>query len=217
MAAHGQDETLNDPAAEFVEIDAQIELLTWNNGLEEPRSQAFPVHVVTGRNKWMIADQLGKTNYYTYDGTNLVENRWTDTDLSEPQEKPKSSGRWWTWSFQSLDGNPTRTVRASDRMDMLSRIAWYALCSARTLNNPDHKLYPPWELWKEYLDPSRFVEKTKRLEDDLGLPRSLVVFSGEQPVVDIGSQLRRMRSAGFFHKLFICSNTIRPVQRRVGS
>ena len=59
------------------------------------------------------------------------------------------------------------------------------LSSTGGLGAVRHKLYPPWDFWKEYVDPSTFVEKTTRFEDDLGLPKTLLLFSGEhQPVVD---------------------------------
>jgi hypothetical protein len=70
---------------------------------------------------------------------------------------------------------------------MVARIAWLAFCSPATLNNPNHKLYPPSEFWKEYIPPSKLTERLDRFKDDLGLPnRLLIVHDEHQPVVDYG-------------------------------
>jgi hypothetical protein len=171
-----------DPAAEFVQLNADIEILLWGNGLGGevgPRPQSFQIHAVVGRDKWVIGERFsGQTNYYSFDGTKIVE--WTCSFGTNG-----STGNRGTISSKSSDGNPGETVRASDHMDMVSRIAWLAFCSPATLNNPNHKLYPPWDFWKEYLDPSKFTEKVDRFKDDLGLPKSLLIISDEyQPVVD---------------------------------
>jgi len=175
---------ISDPAAEYVQLTADIEVLQWGGGLgggDGPRPQSFQIHAVVGRDKWVIGElcsALGQTNYYSFDGTNIVE--WACSFGTNG-----TTGNRWTRSSKSSDGNPGETIRVSDHLDMVSRIAWLAFCSSATLNNPNHKLYPPWDFWKEYLDPSTFVQKVSRFEDDLGLPKSILIFSGEdQPVVD---------------------------------
>jgi len=184
----GQNTAAADPAAEFVEINAEIEILSWSGGpggTAGPRSEYFPIHAVVGRNKWTLGNQIGQTNYYSFDGKQIVEHRLVGSGVPTDQNKTTDSDDWWTRSFDSPDGNPSETVRVGDHLDMVSRIAWLGFCSASTFDNPSHKLYPPWDFWKEYIDPSTFVEKPTRFEDDLGLPKSLVLFSGEnQPVVD---------------------------------
>jgi YceI-like domain len=178
-----------DPAAEFVQLTADIDILSWGGGLggtEGPRPQTFQIHAVAGRNKWVISNQIGTTNRYTFDGTRIVERSWIDGGSSvQDPNATKPSAHWWTRSAESPDGNPGETIRVLDHLDTVSRIAWLAFCSGPTFNHPSRKIYPPWDLWKEYLDPTTFVEKTTRFEDDLGLPKTLLLFSGEhQPVVD---------------------------------
>jgi hypothetical protein len=67
----------SDPAAEFVPLTADIEILQWGGGLggtDGPRSQSFEIHVVVGRDKWVIGERFsGQTNYYSFDGTKIVE------------------------------------------------------------------------------------------------------------------------------------------------
>jgi hypothetical protein len=171
----------SDPAAEFVQINAEIEFLRWDGGLgsaSDPRSQSSEIHAIVGRDKWVIGElSSGHTNHYSFDGTKIVE--WACSIGTDG-----STGNPWTNSSESLDGNPGETVYVVDHLDMVSRIAWLAFCSAPTLNNPKHKLYPPWDFWKEHMAPSTFVRKVARFEDDLGLPESLLIFSGDQAVVD---------------------------------
>jgi hypothetical protein len=170
------------PAAEFVELTAEIEILSWPGGLgseEGPRPQSFQIRAVVGKDRWAIGELFsGQTNYYLFDGSRIIE--WACSFGTNG-----STGNRSISSSKSSDGNPSATVRASDHLDMVARIAWLAFCSAATLNNPEHKLYPPWDFWKEYLDPSKFTEKVDRFKDALGLPKSLLIISGEhQPVVD---------------------------------
>jgi hypothetical protein len=180
LLAHSSS-TLPDPAAEFVELTADIEILSCDVALgrtEGPRSDSFQIHAIVGRDKWVIGESASdRTNYYSFDGSKIFERTCS--------LGTNSSGNLWTGSSASADGNPGKTIRVADHLDMRSRIAWLAFCSASTLNNPNHKLYPPWDFWKEYVDPSTLVEKLARFEDDLGLPKSLLIVSGEeQPVVD---------------------------------
>ena len=158
-------QTLSDPASDFVQLNADIEVLQWG---DSPRSQSFEIRAVVGRNKWVIDNRAFGQSHYYFDGAKIFGFEGASTASSI-----------------SSDGNPSETVRVSDHLDMVSRVAWLAFASAPTLNNPGHKLYPPWDFWKEYLDPSTFVEKLTRFEDDLGLPKTLLLFSGEhQPVLD---------------------------------
>jgi len=160
---------LSDPAAEYVQLTADIEVLQWGGGLGGgfgPRPQTFQIHAIVGRDKWVIGELYsGQTNYNSFDGTNIVE--WACSFGTNG-----TTGNRWTRNSKSCDGNPGETVRVPDHLDMFSRIAWLAFCSSATLNNPNHKLYPPWDFWKEYLDPSTFVEKVSRFEDDLGVQKA---------------------------------------------
>ncbi len=180
---------LPDPAAEFVQLTADIETLAWGRGSRGengPRPESYQIHAIVGRNKWILENQFGQTHHYSFDGTNIVERAWIRRTLSaQGPNGTNSSGYWLTRSSESQDGNPCQTVRVSDHLDMVARIAWLAFCSAPTLNNRSHKLYPLWDLWKEYIDPPTFVERINRFQDDLGLPKTVLLSSGEhQPVLD---------------------------------
>lgn len=173
--------------AEFMEINAEIEIVSWFgelDGTAGPDSQRVQVHAVVGKDRWVLGRlSSGQTNYCAFDGTNIVEwgcsfgtngytgSRWTR--VSEP------------FSLKSPDGNPDESVRMSDDLGLAGRIAWLAFCSPATLSNPNHKLYPNWGFWREYLNPSALTEKVDRFKDGLALPKFVLIFSGEnQPVVD---------------------------------
>jgi hypothetical protein len=180
LPAHSNS-TLPDPAAEFVELTADIEILSCGVDLgreAEPHSDSFQIHAIVGRDKWVMGEWTAdQTNYYSFDGSNIFE-RWCSLGTN-------SSGNLWTRTSESPDGNPGRTIRASDRMSMRSRIAWLAFCSSFTLDTPNHRLYPPWDFWKQHINPSTLNERLTRFDDDLGLPKRLLLVSGEeQPVVD---------------------------------
>ena len=169
------------PGGNFVQVNAEIEILEWKVGLgteDAPRPESFQIHAVVGKDKWAIGELFsGQTNYYSFDGARIAE--WGYSFGTN-----NSIGSRYSRSFESSDGNPSK-INASDRMDMVSRIAWLAFCAPATLNNPNRKLYPPWEFWKEYSDPSKFTEKVDRFNDELGLPKSVLIIShAEQPVVD---------------------------------
>jgi hypothetical protein len=176
-----QSHTKGIPTGRFVEINAEIEVIYLSGGLAGNGREPFQIHAVVGRDKWSIGElSPGQTNYYSFDGTRIGE--WA---LSFGTNG--ATGNRWNDSFVSSDGNPSQTVQASDRLDLVARIAWLAFCSPATLNNPNHKLYPPSEFWKEYMNPSKLTERVERFKDDLGLPkRSLIVSDEHQPVVDYG-------------------------------
>jgi hypothetical protein len=168
------------PTGRFVEINAEIEVVYLSGS---PSREPFQIHAVVGRDKWSIGElslELGQTNYYSFDGAQIVE--WACSFGTNG-----NTGNRWHDSFISSDGNPSQTVNASDHLDLVARIAWLAFCSSATLNNPNHRLYPPSEFWKEYLNPSKLTERVERFKDDLGLPeRFLIVQDEHQPVVDYG-------------------------------
>ncbi len=179
---------LPDPAAEFVELTADIEILPWGSGpggSDGARPQSFQIHAIVGRNNWILEYQLGQTtNRCSFDGVRIVEQRWTPRTAQDPAGA-NPSVYLWSRDSESPDGNPGQTVQVMDHLEMVGRIAWLAFCSAPALNNPSHKLYPPWDFWKEYFPPATFVEKVSRFQDDLGLPASVLLLSGEhQPILD---------------------------------
>jgi hypothetical protein len=184
-ALPGQSVTNPVPTERFVGINAELELVYLNGEVASNHDpgRLFQIHAVVGRDKWSMSEvsfSLGQTNYYSFDGTRIIE--WTCSFGTNGNTGNRRSD-----SFPSADGNPSQTVNASDRLDLLARISWLAFCSPATLNNPNRKLYPPSEFWKEYINPSKLTERVERFKDDLGLPKRVLIVRDElQPVVDYG-------------------------------
>ena len=103
---------LSDPAAEYVQVNADIEVLQWGGSLGgEYGPRYFQIHAVVGRDKWVIGELFsGQTNYYSFNGTNIVE--WGCSFGTNG-----STGSPWTRSSKSSDGNPGETVRVSDSLE----------------------------------------------------------------------------------------------------
>jgi len=179
----------DDPAAEFVQLTVNIETLSWKGGSgpgEGSKTESYQFHLVVGRNKWVLEDTRDARTVCSFDGDRTRERIWI-RDAQSPQGAvgDPSSGHWWTPSDRLSDGNPSRTARSSDFLYPAARYAWLAFCSGPTLNNRNHKLYPPHDLWKEMIAASTITEKVTRFEDDLGLPRTASLFyDGRQRLLD---------------------------------
>jgi hypothetical protein len=153
---------------------------------------------LVGTNGWAIEGQFTRnsSNTWWFSGTNLVERTIIDKLIPEPDRSRPSTpgflavgvppvGQRFTHIYESADGNPGRRVRVSDLMTPDARACWVPFCSAPTLNNPGHQLYPPYDLWKELINaPTGFVERTSRFDDALGLPKSVDLnLPNGQPVL----------------------------------
>jgi len=184
-------QSVADSAADFVEIRAQINFVYARSS---PRDRTYNVRCVVGRNTWLLEDDFITSTHHTYwfDGSHLVE----ETVAAEPgsgkglgKEPARANGPDAAERFirrdDSADGNPGQPPRVSDRMELTGRIAWLAFCSSPCLSREGHKLYPPSDFWKEYVNGSDFLEKTTRFEDELGLPDRVLLFANEeQPLLE---------------------------------
>jgi hypothetical protein len=91
-----------------------------------------------------------------------------------------------TSTLDSTDGNPGKPPRESDLLTMPSgRIAWLAFCSGSCLRREGRKLYPPADLWKEFISQTNFTDHTTQFEDAMGLPKQVkLLTSSDQCVLD---------------------------------
>jgi hypothetical protein len=149
-------------AQQFVDLTVEIESDDWDwlffndqNGPKLPNGSSvfaasiFPTnavfHCVIGTNAWLVeqGDENGKVSYW-FTGTNIIEQR------VRPMSKP------FTEVAASVDGNPGRPVRVSDRMvfNPAGRICWLAFCSGSFLKRDGRQVFPPSDRWKE----SRLVD-----------------------------------------------------------
>jgi hypothetical protein len=165
-------------AAEFVELTANIETVSWDSttGTESPgvHASTWSHHCVVGTNIWLMKSTYENlTDTWWFTGTNL----FNYSSFSQPTSEGRSQ-RQSTRSYDSVDGNPGRPVRTTDLLTMQSaRMAWLAFCSGPSIRREGRRLFPPSDIWKEYITaPSGFIDKTTTFEDDLGLPKNVELY-----------------------------------------
>jgi hypothetical protein len=147
--------------AQFVELEAQIEISAWHS--ETVSTRISHVHCVVGTNSWMIEGDFypNSTEAYWFTGTNIVETRMT-TEIDSRN----------TWVHDTPDGNPGRPEHELDLMHTLAaRVAWLAFCSGPSLKREGGAIYPPSDFWKQIIPTKRLTGQTIAFEDTLGLPR----------------------------------------------
>ena len=195
-------------AAQFVELKADIESVAWFRGTENRpptvHPKTLPTRCVVGTNSWLIEIEFDtQRNTWWFTGTNLIE--WSVVTHETPEETKalfrKAAqqgtsmlglapnfppvGARFNRTSESADGNPGRLPRISDLLHMPARIAWLAFCSGPALKRDGRRIFPPGDLWKEYITaPSGFADKTDVFEDNLGLPKTVDLYTTtRQPVL----------------------------------
>src|SRR5262245_7383732 len=82
-----------DPAAAFVQISVDIDILSWFGSTDAPRPKSVQINAIVGRNKWVILNrEFGQTNEYCFDGTKILERTWINSDPNGTNP----SGQWNT-------------------------------------------------------------------------------------------------------------------------
>lgn len=175
-------------AGQYVELTGKIETVSWNaNGAS--RTEPWEVRCVVGTNDWQMEGPFlqGAKSTSWFTGTNLVLIHELSKPLGEHQrlrdytnesvrtiQAATPAGQRWTEIADSVDGNPSRTVRQVDLLNLHGRIAWLAFCSGPCLKREGRRLFPPSDLWKEVVSaPAGFSDRTVVFEDGLGLPKSV--------------------------------------------
>jgi hypothetical protein len=192
--------------AQYVELKAEIEINDWDGwfffdklgrwpGSEHPPSVfsgRSTERCVVGANTWMletISENI--TLSYWFTGTNIIEHtliaRQTPDDLikraSEISKLAMTSvpvGHRSTRIYESIDGNPGRSVRVADLMsfDVKAKACWLAFCSGPCLKREGRQIYPPSDLWKEsWLVNWGWSDHTEVFPDGLGLPKIMTLVT----------------------------------------
>ncbi|HVV73272.1 MAG TPA: hypothetical protein VHI52_17505 [Verrucomicrobiae bacterium] len=205
-------------AGSFIEIRVNIEINDWSYWLLRDRSpQAanlplndspeaiFPesktIRCVIGPGTWLMEGDLVQNGRLTewFTGTNIIERTLITKDAGASTSARLAAisglamtsppvGHTYTRTYESTDGNPGRTIRIPDLLELRSRIAWLAFCSAPVFKENDRKIYPPSDLWKEsrlgfFTYP--FYDQATTFDDGLGLPRSFTLYNtNAHPVVE---------------------------------
>jgi len=133
---------------------------------------------------------LGAKTTCWFSGSNLIESHvltnpaagkplnWNDESAGESFVQVATPfGQRWAWRLETVDGNPCRPVRKTDRLIRSGRIAWLAFCSGACLKREGRRFFPPSDLWKELIAaPDGFSDRTVVFEDALGLPKSVNLY-----------------------------------------
>jgi hypothetical protein len=180
--------------AQFVDLNAQIEVSEWSR--TAVRTWTTPIHCVIGTNSWLMDGDFNSNAKvrYRFTGTNIEEDSVITKAPSEellkhlkqagmPAGMAAAIGTRSKRTFESVDGNPGRTVRQMDAMWMVPRIGWLAFCSGPCLRREGRALFPPNDLWKELVRATSFQDRTAVFDDPLGLPKSVNLFTTDQQQV----------------------------------
>ena len=177
--------------AQYVELTAQIETVFWS--AEGVSAASRTARCVVGKNTWLIETDLDSQKHtWLFTGSNLIQHTLITgypskhRDLYERNhpEQRGSIGRKSTRVFESVDGNPGRPVRVADLGMPTDKIASLAFCSGSYLKREGRQIPLPSDIWKELISaPTGFSDNTIVFDDDLGLPRSLELYTRtRQPV-----------------------------------
>lgn len=198
-------------AAEFVKLTVELHIEDWSywsleDGRREEESTRNPesifrkpsvVELVVGTNRWMMRSDFYRNADVTrwFLGSNIVEETVITREL--PADEARRIGRTSRLAtasppvgqkrrrvYQTKDGNPGRPVRVEDLMDLRGRICWLAFCSGPVLRQEGRRMYPPSDLWKQFVAaPDGFRDEPRVFGDELGLPRSLELFTPKEQLI----------------------------------
>jgi hypothetical protein len=180
--------------AQYIHVTAEIEVTDWNPGSATSRLRT--VHCVVGTNTWQMDGDFisDEQTTYWFTGTNILEHN-VITRKSPESISEAPIGTEMNRTTESLDGNPgtlsacgpdgRHREMGPDCLCREGRVAWLAFCSGPCLKRQGRRIFPPSDHWKELISaPSGFADNTKVFEDDLGLPRSVDLYTDKgEPVL----------------------------------
>jgi hypothetical protein len=159
-------------AAQFVEISAEIETFGYRLGDTNSIARAKPktVHVVcvTGSKEWYIENDFQERQKWFFDGTNVLCRTWP---LAAPNASEEGNPKIRKEVWESRDGHPLGHFGVN--------IPWLAFCSGIYLKREGRLIPLPAAVLRHCPDRFAYTDVTTTFADDLGLPRSLDLFSSQ--------------------------------------
>jgi hypothetical protein len=158
---------IHTPAAEFVEISAEIESLGYRlndtNSIARAKPKTTRVVCITGGREWYLSNDDSLPERWLFDGTNVL----CKTEIKSPTgEKEFHTDEW-----KSDDGHPMGHFGVN--------IPWLAFCSGTYLKREGRMIPLPAAVLRHCSDRFAYIDVTTTLDDGLGLPRSLDLFSSQ--------------------------------------
>jgi hypothetical protein len=151
-------------AAQFVEIRAEMEIFGYQLANTDSIASAKPrtVHVwcIAGVNEWYIESDFQHRQVWLFTGTNLLYRSW-------PKDSKVVREAW-----ESSDGYSGG--------DYGVHIPWLAFCSGTYLKRPGRLVPLMAGQLAHCPDQFAYTDATTTFPDDLGLPRSLDLFSSHE-------------------------------------
>jgi len=175
-------------AAEFVEIAAEIELISHRVGETNDAASAKPRTIslvcITGTNEWRIDNDFvqGAEEKWLFDGTNVYNSLRISEPLSDetrdkiaktsglatvPAERAKPTLTIYIWG--SRDGHPLG--------DLGVNIPWLAFCSGTYLRREGRLVPLPAGMLHNTRDRFAYTDKTESFPDAFGLPQIVELFT----------------------------------------
>jgi hypothetical protein len=157
---------LPSPAAEFVEIAAEID--TWGYALGDakrivnPKPRTLNVICITGPNRWYITNDLQQSEEWLFDGSNVLCRIYIN--LGDQRVKDES--------WPSRDGHPMGHFAAN--------IPWLAFCSGAFLKGEGRRIPLPAAALRHCPDRFAYTDVTTTFADELGLPRTMDLFNSQE-------------------------------------
>jgi hypothetical protein len=166
--------TLARAQAQFIELAADIEIVSWDRSYYDPPSfdsALCKVRCIVGTNSWMItaSNNGAAPETWYYSGSNLVR-QFPTGNPSQPATRSVE-----------FNGDP-ESLQNAEMNSPSVRIPWLAFCSGPFLSRPHREVPLPGVFWKQsplYFDhqtaPVGFPDQTMQFEDELALPFNIEV------------------------------------------
>ena len=153
---------MQNQAAEFVELSAEIETFGYRlgdtNNIVKTKPRMAKVKCITGSTGWSIEHDFHEREEWLCDGTNVVMR-------SLPPSAPAADG------WESRDGLPLGEFGVN--------LPWLAFCSGTYLKREGRIIALPCGVLRHCPDRFAYTDVTTTFADELGLPRSVDLFTSK--------------------------------------
>ena len=160
---------IQNQAAEFVEVSAEIETFGYRlgdtNSIAEAKPQTVNVKCITGSTEWYIEHDFHLRQEWMFDGTNVVVRSrplsGSDTDSSRVTKEIRPA----------RNGHPMGEFGVN--------MPWLAFCSGAYLKREGRRIPLPCGILRHCPDRFAYTDVTTTFDDALGLPRSVDLFTSK--------------------------------------
>ena len=159
--------SMQNQAAEFVEITAEIETFGYRlgdtNSISEARPRTVNVKCITGATEWYIEHDFHIRQEWLFDGTNVVvrSTPLSDTDNSRVTKEIRPA----------RNGHPMGEFGVN--------MPWLAFCSGPYLKREGRIIPLPCGLLRHCPDGFAYPDVTTTFDDQFGLPKSVDLFTSK--------------------------------------